>query len=61
VGNEGYEIEAIVLDGRDILRVRKHGYFIADCHSVDDIRRCGIHRADLAEVIPFPPRPRPTP
>jgi hypothetical protein len=54
VGSDGFTVEAITLNGRDILRVTKHGYFIADCDNVEDLCRCGLEIADLAEVILFP-------
>ncbi|HLU75201.1 MAG TPA: transposase [Nonomuraea sp.] len=57
VGSHGYEIVPAVLDGRQVLRVRRDGRLVADCTSVAEVARL-VDLADLCEVVEFPARPR---
>jgi hypothetical protein len=53
VGSGGWRIEQITLtrDGiaRTLLRVRRHGYFIADVRSVGELAALGVDLATLTE------------
>ncbi|WP_248964742.1 transposase [Sphaerisporangium perillae] len=53
VGPEGYEISAATRGDRQVLRLRRHGEFVTDCFSVDELRRF-VDLADLCEVIALP-------
>ncbi|MBO3746911.1 transposase [Streptosporangiaceae bacterium NEAU-GS5] len=53
VGPGGYEVVPAVRGRRQVLRVRRHGWLIADCLSVDDVARF-VNLADLCEVIALP-------
>ncbi|GAA0438219.1 hypothetical protein Acor_62340 [Acrocarpospora corrugata] len=55
MGPDGYDIVPALLDGRQVLRVRKNGQVIADCLSVEAVAR-HVDLADLCEVIPLPRR-----
>jgi hypothetical protein len=53
VGPDGLEI-TVTAHGRDqILRLRRRGEHVADCASVDELRRF-VDLADLCEVITVP-------
>ncbi|GII32911.1 hypothetical protein [Planotetraspora mira] len=52
VGVNGFEVEAIVLDGRQRLRVKQHGYLVAYCATVCEVAR-HVDLADLVEVVEF--------
>ncbi|WP_214415403.1 transposase [Sphaerisporangium fuscum] len=54
VGSRGFEVEAIRLDGRALLRVRQYGFLVAYCGSVTEVAR-HVDLDDLVELIPFPP------
>jgi hypothetical protein len=53
VGPGGWRIDQIVItrDGapRTVLRVRRHGYFIAEVATVNDLTRLGVDLATLTE------------
>ncbi|MCT9931926.1 transposase [Planotetraspora sp. A-T 1434] len=53
VGPRGYEIVPAHRCGRQVLRVRRNGWLVADCLSVEEVARF-VDLADLCEVIPFP-------
>ncbi|MFI6502124.1 transposase [Nonomuraea typhae] len=53
VGPHGYEIVPAVRAGRQVLRIRKHGWLIADCVSVAEVAG-HVDLADLCEVIALP-------
>jgi hypothetical protein len=53
VGAGGYEVEAIVLDGRQLLRIRQHGYLVAYCRTIAETAQY-VDLADLVEVIDIP-------
>jgi hypothetical protein len=53
VGLDGYEVVGAVRAGRQVLRVRRHGWLIADCSSVAEVAR-HVDLADLCEVIDLP-------
>ncbi|GLW99607.1 hypothetical protein Misp02_36940 [Microtetraspora sp. NBRC 16547] len=55
MGPHGYEIVPATRDGRQVLRVRRHGHPVADCRSVEEVARY-VDLADLCEVIPLPSR-----
>ncbi|MGN9841400.1 transposase [Nonomuraea sp. H19] len=55
VGLDGYEVVGAVRGGRQVLRVRRHGWLIADCSSVAEVAR-HVDLADLCEVIGLPAR-----
>jgi hypothetical protein len=55
VGPRGYEVVPAVRGSRQVLRVKRHGWLIADCLSVADVARF-VDLADLCEVIPLPTR-----
>ncbi|TDD11014.1 transposase [Nonomuraea deserti] len=57
VGLDGYEVVAAVRGGRQVLRVRRHGWMVADCVSVAEVARL-VDLADLCEVIELPARRR---
>lgn len=50
VGVGGYEVDVIVLNRRQVLRVRHLGYHIAYCRTVGELARV-VDLADLVEVI----------
>ncbi|HEX4813428.1 MAG TPA: transposase [Nonomuraea sp.] len=50
VGLDGYEVVGAVRAGRQVLRVRRHGWVVADCSSVAEVAR-HVDLADLCEVI----------
>jgi hypothetical protein len=56
VGLDGYEVVGAVRAGRQVLRVRRHGWVVADCSSVAEVAR-HVDLADLCEVIELPARP----
>ncbi|RCG31587.1 transposase [Sphaerisporangium album] len=53
VGPDGYEITAATRGDRQVLRLRRHGELVADCFSVDELRRF-VDLADLCEVVTLP-------
>ncbi|TDD23411.1 transposase [Nonomuraea diastatica] len=57
VGLDGYEILPAIRAGRQVLRVRRHGWVIADCTSVAEVAGF-VDLADLCEVIELPARCR---
>lgn len=52
VGVNGWEVEVVVLGGRQTLRVRHLGYHIAYCRTVAELGR-HVNLADLVEVVPL--------
>ncbi|WP_370024915.1 transposase [Planotetraspora sp. GP83] len=56
VGVNGYEVDVIVLDGCQVLRVRHLGYHIAFCGSVTEVARY-VDLAELVEVADLPQQP----
>ncbi|AQZ67196.1 unnamed protein product [[Actinomadura] parvosata subsp. kistnae] len=60
VGLDGYEVVGAVRAGRQVLRVRKDGWLVADCTSVEEVAR-HVDLADLCEVIELPARRRAEP
>ncbi|RVX46797.1 hypothetical protein EDD27_9700 [Nonomuraea polychroma] len=58
VGLDGYEVVGAVRAGRQVLRVRRHGWVVADCSSVAEVAR-HVELADLCEVIELPARREP--
>ncbi|MEV4019575.1 transposase [Nonomuraea angiospora] len=57
VGLDGYEVVGVVHGGRQLLRVRRHGWVVADCTSVAEVAR-HVDLADLCEVIELPTQRR---
>ncbi|WP_113702661.1 transposase [Nonomuraea lactucae] len=55
VGPGGFEIVPARHEGRQVLRVSRHGAFVADCASVAEVARL-VDLADLCEVIAMPAR-----
>ncbi|GAA3574651.1 hypothetical protein GCM10022419_064670 [Nonomuraea rosea] len=55
VGLDGYEVVGVLRAGRQVLRVRRHGWLVADCVSVAEVAR-HVDLADLCEVIDLPPQ-----
>jgi hypothetical protein len=55
VGPDGFEIVPALREGRQVLRVRRHGDFVADCGSVGEVARL-VDLADLCEVVGLPVR-----
>ncbi|GAA4561433.1 transposase [Planotetraspora kaengkrachanensis] len=53
VGPDGYEIVPAKRCGRQVLRIRRKGWVVADCLSVEEVARF-VDLADLCEVIPHP-------
>jgi hypothetical protein len=53
VGPDGFEITAATRGDRQVLRLRRHGEHVADCFSIDELRRY-VDLADLCEVISLP-------
>ncbi|WP_336208650.1 transposase [Nonomuraea sp. LPB2021202275-12-8] len=56
VGSDGCEIVLAMRAGRQVLRVRRHGWLVADCASVEEVAR-HVDLADLCEIIALPARP----
>ncbi len=54
VGPDGYEVVPGMLAGRQVLRVRRYGLPVADCHSVDEVARL-VDLAELCEVVTLRP------
>lgn len=57
VGVGGYEVDPVVIEGRQLLRVRHLGYHIGFCSSVAEVARY-VDLADLVEVVELPLRTR---
>ena len=55
VGLDGFEVVGAVRAGRQVLRVRRNGWLVADCSSVAEVAR-HVDLADLCEVIDMPAR-----
>jgi hypothetical protein len=55
VGLDGYEVVGAMRAGRQVLRVRRHGWVVADCSSVAEVAR-HVDLADLCEIIELPAR-----
>lgn len=55
MGPDGYEVVPAHVDGRQVLRVLRHGRLVADCLSVEEVAR-HVDLADLCELISFPRR-----
>ncbi|MFI6321217.1 transposase [Nonomuraea sp. NPDC050556] len=53
VGPGGYEVLPALRAGRQVLRVRRNGWLVADCTSVAEVARL-VDLADLCEVITLP-------
>jgi hypothetical protein len=53
VGIDGYEVVPAVQAGRQVLRVRKDGWLVAECLTVAEVAR-HLDLADLCEVIDLP-------
>ncbi|MEW9553969.1 transposase [Nonomuraea sp. NPDC050783] len=53
VGPGGYEVVGALRAGRQVLRVRRHGWLVADCSSVAEVAR-HVDLADLCEVVVLP-------
>ncbi|MFC6080893.1 transposase [Sphaerisporangium aureirubrum] len=53
VGPEQLTVELIRLNGRPVLRVRKHGYHLAYCRNVAELAT-HVDLADLVELIMLP-------
>ncbi|MEU8244741.1 transposase [Nonomuraea sp. NPDC048916] len=53
VGTDGLEVIPAWRAGRQVLRVRRHGWLVADCVSVAEVAR-HVDLADLCEVIDLP-------
>ncbi|MFG1708372.1 transposase [Nonomuraea sp. M3C6] len=60
VGLDGYEVVGVVRAGRQVLRVRRHGWLVADCTTVAEVAG-HLDLADLCEVIELPVRRRSEP
>ncbi|MFG1696858.1 transposase [Nonomuraea sp. NPDC049309] len=58
VGLDGWEVVGAVRRGRQVLRVRRNGWVVADCTSVAEVAAL-VDLADLCEVIDFPARRSP--
>ncbi|NUP01351.1 MAG: transposase [Nonomuraea sp.] len=57
VGLDGYEVVGAVRAGRQVLRVRRNGWLVADCRSVEEVAR-HVDLADLCEVVQLAARRR---
>ncbi|WP_327088000.1 transposase [Nonomuraea sp. NBC_01738] len=53
VGSGGYDVVPAVRAGRQVLRVRRHGWLVADCLSVAQVARY-VDLAELCEVVVLP-------
>ncbi|MFI6481589.1 transposase [Nonomuraea sp. NPDC050663] len=53
IGPDGYEVAPATRAGRQVLRIRRHGWLIADCVSVEQVARF-VELADLCEVVRLP-------
>lgn len=53
VGPGGYEVLPALRAGRQVLRIRRNGWLVADCTSVEEVAR-HIDLADLCEVVRLP-------
>ncbi|RJL33193.1 transposase [Bailinhaonella thermotolerans] len=58
VGEHGFEVEPITLDGHGVLRVRQHGFLVGYCPDVDSLARL-LDLSALVEVITLPSRGAP--
>ncbi|MEU1720426.1 transposase [Actinomadura sp. ATCC 39365] len=50
VGLDGVEVVPVMRAGRQVLRVRRNGWLVADCRSVEEVA-AHVDLADLCEVI----------
>ncbi|MEU6412758.1 transposase [Microbispora sp. NPDC046933] len=50
VSSEGYEVDPVVIEGRQLLRVRHLGFHIGYCASVAEVA-AHVELADLVEVV----------
>ncbi|RCG32006.1 transposase [Sphaerisporangium album] len=55
VGSGHFTIDRIVLNGRQVLRIRQYGFLVAYARSVADVAR-HVDLADLVEVVSLPAR-----
>ncbi|MEO3812166.1 transposase [Sphaerisporangium sp. B11E5] len=53
VGGDGFEVEAIRLDGHTLLRVRQYGFLVAYCRSIAEVARY-VRLDDLVELVTLP-------
>ncbi|GAA1502987.1 hypothetical protein GCM10009677_38440 [Sphaerisporangium rubeum] len=53
VGGDGFEVEAIRLDGHTLLRVRQHGFLVAYCRSIAEVTRY-VPLEELVELVSLP-------
>ncbi|MFC6085133.1 hypothetical protein [Sphaerisporangium aureirubrum] len=53
VGDHGFEVEAIRLDGHTLLRVRQYGFLVAYCRSITEVTRY-VPLENLVELITLP-------
>ncbi|GGO68750.1 hypothetical protein GCM10012289_28250 [Nonomuraea cavernae] len=53
MGTGGIEVIPVVRAGRQVLRVRRDGWLVADCVSVAEVAR-HVDLADLCEVVELP-------
>ncbi|MDH2429944.1 transposase [Sphaerisporangium sp. TRM90804] len=59
VGPDGYEVTSAMRGHRQVLRLRRHGEYVVDCFSVEELRAF-VNLADLCEVISLPFGRRPS-
>ncbi|GAA3797430.1 hypothetical protein GCM10022226_15990 [Sphaerisporangium flaviroseum] len=53
MGGRGFEVQAIKLDGRPLLRVRQYGFLVAYCRSVTEVA-AHVDLDELVELITLP-------
>lgn len=53
---DGWEVDTVVLNGRQVLRVRHLGYHITFAQTVAEVAEL-VDLADLVEVVSLPARP----
>ncbi|MFI9594508.1 transposase [Nonomuraea sp. NPDC052265] len=57
VGLDGVEVVPVVRAGRQVLRVLRNGWLVADCRSVEEVAG-HVDLADLCEVVDLAARRR---
>ncbi|WP_147268224.1 hypothetical protein [Spongiactinospora rosea] len=59
-GENGVEIETTILNGREVYRLSKDGYFIAYCATMDDVAAI-VPPSGLIEIVDLTPPPEDAP
>ncbi|MFI0416704.1 hypothetical protein [Spongiactinospora sp. 9N601] len=59
-GENGVEVETTILNGREVYRLSKDGYFVAYCATMDDVAAI-VPPSGLIEIVELIPEPEEPP